>query len=287
MSTHTYPFAILRARPSALRGESMNVGIVVFVDGGLMARIDANPARLRAFDPDLAALPIWDSLQNDIERLAETTQAMHAQHHLLKTMLSPVRADEQLGEIALDDGEEIESRIDYLMHRLVARTVRTIPIPKQVKVPKQSKLNTQLRQWFRSSKLYSRNVADLSKHRVVPNYPVAANNDLYAEFALMNGVVHVIETLDFRGHDKMSATVHKEAAIKSIVLDQAKRHLDPGSQKIAVVAASDYGAMRPAIGIVSNYADDVITMASSSDRQRLADFIASALHQQSIPLLAN
>jgi len=287
MSTESYPFALLRVRSDPVRGESFNVGLVVFVHGKILARVDANLARLRAFDPNLAALPIWATLQQDLENIANNLDSIETQHHLLKSLLAPVHADQKLGEIALREGESLEERLEQLMQRLVRRRPRTLSISHQARGGKESKLNALLRDWFKASNIYSRNVADLSNHRVVPNYPIAANNDLYAEFALKNGVVHIIETLDFRGHDKVNAIVHKEAAIKSIVLDQAKRNLDRQSKKIAVIAASDYGAMRPVIGIVSNYADDVITMSSDQDKQRLADFITTSLHAKTALSLPN
>lgn len=283
MNTRTFPFVILRARPSKVRGESLNIGIIAFVDGKIIARIDADPTRLRAFDPDLAVLPIWVSLQADIEKIADTLLSIESQHHLLKSILDPIFADDKIGQIILDDGEDINDRIESLMMRLVHRPARTLASIRQSKQNKATKLNLELRNWFKTVNVFSRNVSDLSKHRVVPNYPIAANNDIYAEFALKNGDIHVIETLDFRNHDKVTVTVQKEAAIKSIVLDQANRSLGQGSKKFAVIAASDYGAMRPVISLISGYADDVITMASSQDRQRLADFISASLHSQ--PLL--
>lgn len=287
MSTRSYRFTMLRVRSNLLRGESVNVGIVAFVDGRLVARIDYDRARLMALDPNLVQLPLWESLQADIERIADQVPDPTVQHHMLKTLLTPIYADEQLGEMTLDDEESPADRVEALMARLVVRPRRVgrDPLPARIN-PRGGKLNAQIRDWFKQARLYSRNMEDLSKNRVVANFPISAANDLYAEFALKNGVVHVIETLDLRGHDKINAHVHKEAAVKAIVLDQARQALEATSQRLAVVSASDYNAMRPAIRLVELYADDVIAMASSQDRQRLADFVATSLHQtHSLPIL--
>lgn len=282
MSTRIYPFTLLRVQPDPIRGESLNVGVAVFVDGKIIARTDVDPMRLRAFDPNLAALPIWSNLQQDIEGIAVQVRSIDTQHYLLKSMLAPVYADQKLGELLLEEGEGIEERIEQLMQRLIRRPVALARAPRLGKETKASKLHGHLRDWFKAANIYSRKVADLSNHRIVPDFPISANNDLYAEFALKNGVVHIIETLDFRGHEKVTASVHKEAALKSIVLDQARHTLEDGSQRIAVIAASNYGAMRPAIGIVRDYADDIIAMSSAQDKQRLADFIAKSLHTQAV-----
>lgn len=80
-----------------------------------------------------------------------------------------------------------------------------------------------------------------------------------------------------RNHSKMSLTVQKDAAFKSIIFDHAKQVFDSASRNIAVVAAIDYGTMGTAIDMVSSYADDVIIMDSAEDKARLSEFLAKAL----------
>lgn len=285
MSSQAYYFTVLRARPNPVRGESVNVGIAVLDPVGVRLFLEPDIQRLKAFDRNLAALQ-WDDLRENAWLLFKHLDTIDSQHLALKTMIAPIYADERLGQFVADSAIEFDTQVTRLLDRLVRRPVRDTGIARAKRPSAPSKLNAQLRNWFKSAHIFSSNVADISKQRIVANFPVVATNDLYAEFALKNGVVHVIETLDLRGHDKVNAHVHKETAIKSIVLDQAGRALDKKSRRIAVVSASDYAAMRPAINIVNTYADDVITMASSQDKQRLADFIKMSLHSQtSLPAL--
>lgn len=279
MSSQTYYFTVLRARPNPVRGESVNVGIAVLDPVGVRLFIKPDLQRLKVFDRNLAALP-WDDLRENAWLLFKHFNTVDSQHLALKTMIAPIYADDQLGQFVAENEVDFDAQVTRLLDRLVHRPARDIGVARAKRASAPSKLNTQLRNWFKGAHVFSSNVADISKQRVVANYPVAAKNDLYAEFALKNSVVHVIETLDLRGHDKVNAHVHKETAIKSIVLDQARHSLDKSSRRIAVVSATNYGAMQPVINIVETYANDIITMASAEDRQRLADFVAQSLHSQ-------
>lgn len=273
----SYPYTLLRVRPNTLRGESMNIGLVVFLDRSIIVRVEPDMARLRALDPNLPALPIWHNLAEEIGARITPLPSREMQLMMLRDFFTPIRADERLGSIEVADHVEIEAHIERLMDRLVRRQAVTERLPR-LHVPRASRLNGQLKHWFKSAHILSRNAADLSRSKVVENFPISASHDLYAEFALKNGAVHVVETLDLRHHGKINAFVQKEAAIKAITLDQARQMLGAEGKRIAVIAADDYGAMRPAIGMLSGYADDVVTMASQADRQRFADFIATALH---------
>lgn len=277
----SYPFTVLRVQPDRMRAESVNIGLLVFLPNGkVMARLGIDTYRLRALDSNLARLPIFDNLQEEIETRLNELPSRDMQTMVLRDLFSPVVPDSQLGNIEANNPAELEERLGYLMTRLIKRPTVTLSAQKQPALRKTSKLNGTLRDWFKQAKILSRKADDLPKHKVVANYPISAANDLYAEFALKNGEVHVIETVDLRRHDKMTEAVRKEAAIKSIILDQAKEVFGQGGKRIAVVAADDYAAMRPALGIVTRYADDIVAIESNNDKQRLADFIQQSLHMQ-------
>jgi hypothetical protein len=51
---HTYDYAVVRVVPRVERGEFVNVGVIVSCDAteSLAARVELDPARVRALDPD-------------------------------------------------------------------------------------------------------------------------------------------------------------------------------------------------------------------------------------------
>jgi len=258
----------------------MNVGLAVFTPEAVRLFIEPDINRLAALDANLRALPWQDIVENAEDKINELKNDSD-RRVFLRMLIAPILVDENSGQIVTDETTTLANTVVSLMEKLVRRPRIIERLPKRT-TENRSKLNAELRSWFRSSKILSSHVDDISRNKVVHGYPIAATKDIYAEFALKNGAIHVIETLDLRGHDKVTLPVQKETAIKSIVLDQAGKSLDKDSIKIAVISASDYRVMRPMINMVTGYADDVITMESTMDKQRLSDFISTALHTASL-----
>lgn len=276
-------FVILRAVSPFPRCEFINIGLVVFqATDRPIVRIEAPHARLLALDPNYPNLPVWIGAASEIERLLVGLTPEDSLHQLLSGYFDPIQCAAECGELSYSGDGQLSERIESLLDRFVRRATIVVR-PNDVQA-KASKLNTEVRDWLKRSKLFSPHLEDIKNRRVVASYPVRAEAGLYAEFALKNGAVHVIETVDMRGHDRLTASVQKDAAIKSIVLDQAKANLSKSSRRLALVAASDYGAMKPAINMISGYASDVIVKDSESDLRRLVDFLAKSLHLPQLPV---
>lgn len=279
MKPSSFDYFVLRLTPDPLRGESLNVGVVAFPDEGVKVFIRPDIRRIKAFHPDLLGLN-WETVEADIQRQLEELAVRNLQEFFIKTSLSPFTIDSKPGCASISDDSTSDDAINAIFQRFVDTPTRSIPPVKAASKRMTSLLNGDLRRWFRSANVFSSNVSDIVKHRVVPNYPVDIESSLFAEFALQNGALHILETLDLRGVAKLNKTHFGEAAMKSVILDQAKQ-LENSGRRIAIVAADDYGAVKSAIHMVSEYSDDVIAYASDTDRQRLADFVAGALHLDS------
>jgi len=273
---NSVPFVFLRARPDDIRGESLNVGMVVFLDEGPRVYVDAPIHRMRSLHPDLGLID-YEKWAAELETALPQIGNRQSQLLWLQKGLGAISADEELGHIAVDSIEEIIPGIESLLERYVHVPERTVvPSPRSSKPG--SKLHVQLRSWFRSTRVYSSKISDLSKGRVVPGYPIDVSDDLYADFALKNGAIHIIETLDLRGIERVTKGVRGEAGLTAIVLDQARRNLSVDSKRIAVTAADDYSLVKSVVHLVGRYADDVIALESSADRQRLSEFIGNSLN---------
>jgi Protein of unknown function (DUF3037) len=273
---NTYPFTVLRVAPDRMRGERLNVGIAVFKPGSVHIFIEFNSARLRALDPNLLSIG-WDTWAQETTAFLTKLKDSNQRHHWLMHACSPIFADKDFGYFEALSENDFDERVQEMLGRLIKKPGKTPDGTPRAK--KASKLNGQLKNWFKHAGVFSNDQAELSNHRVVSNFPVNVSNDLYAEFAFKNGVVHVIETFDMRGYGKLTASIQKDAALKSIVLDQAKDALDATSKRIAIVAASDYSAMKPALNMITAYSDDVISMESAADKTRFSEFLATALHR--------
>ncbi|KAF3999190.1 DUF3037 domain-containing protein [Glaciimonas immobilis] len=277
MKTTDYYFSVLRVVPNVMRGERVNVGLVVFHPGGHDVTIHLHiiKDRLRALDPNLSAIK-WDAWAMQAKE-SLTAIPVENRVHFLQTAFSPITTDTQTGWFKATSEEEVQDNIDGLLKRLVVSPQRVIRIENKG-LPRTTKLQAELKNWFKAQKIMGKNMDDLSRSQIVSEYPVSLETDSYADFAFKNGALHVMETMDLRGVNYLSARLRNQAAFKSIVLDQAREVTQGGGQRIAVVSASDYSLVKPAIKMIERNADDVISMESQEDIDRLIRRLTEALH---------
>ena len=269
------PFTLLQIVPDQLRGEALNVGIVLHTETGPDLRLRMLPNRLKALAPSYSRTNLEEWHQAWIATLQRFDRA-DQRWAWLKGAMAPLRLAETGGTISAESTSDLEAQVESLLERLVMppRSMVATVKPRM----RRSGLNAQLTSWLRAQHLYSSKLQDLYTNRVVSGYPLSMAEELFAEFALKNGSIHVIETLDLRGHDSYTKSLRYEASHKALVLDLAQDELQKSSERIAVIAADDYATMKPAVSMLNRKASTVVSMDSASDRQWLADFVSKSLH---------
>ncbi|MCI1193520.1 hypothetical protein MOJ79_16940 [Calidifontimicrobium sp. SYSU G02091] len=269
------------------RGESLNVGLMLWAEGLPRIFPATSAQRLAALDPNLPRLPVVaalldGSLQDRLHAaLQQQPDETGARQTLLGLLLRPIVALPP-AQIFAADSQELQERIGQILDLYVRRPALQVKAAHRP-AKRASRLYNEIKLWLKQHHAFSTRVEDISEGKVVAHYPVNPQSGLYADLAVMNGALHAVEVLDLRGAQHLTPTLRGEAAIKGITLDAAREHLD--GRRIAVVSASDYAVARPAISLISRYADDLIDMTEPSGRQRLADFIAGALHRTDLPSL--
>lgn len=273
------PFTLLQIVPDRLRGEALNVGIVLHSQAGPDLRLRMLPSRLKALAPSFSQANLEEWRQAWLAALQRFDNA-DQRWAWLKDAMAPLRLSETGGTISAESSDDLEAQVEGLLERLVMPPRNNVATSRPR--ARRSGLNAQLTQWLRTQHLYSSKLQDLTRNRVVSGYPLSVSEELFAEFALKNGAIHVIETLDLRGHNSYTKALRNEASHKALVLDLAQDELEGNSQRIAVVAADDYGTMRPAVSMLNRKASAVVSMDSVQDRQWLADFVSRSLHLETL-----
>ncbi len=266
------------------RSERINIGLAVCQDGQWNVRIHPDAQlRLRGLHPDFATLDL-SSWAQETDEILVRLEKTELQRYWLETAGGSVVINGS-GSLLDVEKEESEVAIEKLFNDLVGRPPAT---RQRSRKSSESRLYGEVKRWFRSARIFSPRIEDISRHKIVPGYPVSLSENLFAEFALKNGALHVMETVDLRGTDRLTASKFGSVASKILVLDQTRQTLGKQSRRLVVTAASDYKSVSPAISLLHKYADDVIAYESSEDRQRLADFLAGALHLgEALPVLTN
>lgn len=276
MTVRNYEFAVLRVVPNVMRGERVNVGIAVFdADGNIGIHLDASKNRLCSFDPNLSAIK-WDEWHTQVQQILASMPA-DSRSYWLAHGLHPVVADEKRGMFRADE-ESYEDNVQDLLRRLVSVPSREVRAQRRLS-PQPAGLHAQWKGWFKAQHIMGKRLDDVANHQIVESYPVSADTNTFAEFAFKNGALHIMETLDLRHIDRLTQRQLNQAAFKSVVLDEAQELVRGGGRRIAVISATDYNAVRPAVRMVERMADDVIRMESTDDVSRLVRHIGRALHR--------
>lgn len=269
MKENVYNYLILRANPDPIRFESLNAGVVVFDGSNTTVLVDSSKRRLPLLHRDLGRIDFseWaEKIQIELRQYPNEIQ-----QSLLPALSTPLTPDHTLGKTI---GQSAEESAHILFKRMVERQMGVL-VSQKTRAVKQTRLNRELKDWFKSAKVFSNKIEGLSKHLVVANYPVDPASDLYSDFAVKNGELHVIETLDLRNVDHLTPSLRGDAAIKGFTLNEASEE----SNAIAIVSASDYSIARPAITMISRFANDVYDLSTTSERQRLSQFMAKCLQK--------
>jgi len=246
---HTYKYTILTAVPDPRRGERVNVGIVIFKDGGLDVRFRQASAKLKALTG-----ATWESRIQSVEKLIKGAYDKDAPaEDVLRRieLIDPIIVPVGFGEINTTGGADFEARIDEILSSLV------LP-PRQLRAKGQSRINTEIANIFRKHKVLADSNESISKKKIVRDLPIAPSEGLRADFALQNGRLHVASTLDLRKANTSLA----EAALKSITLDKAHDVYEKKRQKIRTIGVyavpSDMRAhFKQHIELLGDYADEI------------------------------
>jgi hypothetical protein len=221
---HIFKYAVLMAVPDRRRGERVNVGIMVFLEDRVDVRF-AGVSKIGAL-----AGGNWRSYADDLQQRLSSQFASGeeaAEFVAASPRVDAVIEASELAPLSIGSASEYESTIDEILNALVVK-------PRLASRPKSTRINTEIAREFRRERILAHSDEPIESHKVVRDFMV--EDELKADFALRNGVLHVMATLDLR---RPSVDI-KEATLKAVVLDRAKEQFGADTQRIGVYAAGEY-----------------------------------------------
>jgi hypothetical protein len=269
MNVKLLPFSLIRYQVDLQRQEVVNIGVVLFTSKGPLVATTPGQGKVLALNPNYQVSHLFEQAQ----RLAEALRSLWADSldpvalvnffgHGGALMLS------SLGHVDIADRSE-EQVLEELLRDLVEP-----PSRQRARVAQKSRLHTELRNLFREAKILGSEPEDISRHLVVPNYPIDPQTGLFAEFALQNGHLHVTETVDFRL--STPSTKKQEAQAKTLLLVEARARLGSKKLKRYVIVTGASADVQSSLNLLQKYSDDLIVRESSTDWQRYVDLMYKA-----------
>lgn len=263
-------YSILRIHPYPQRSEHLNIGIAVFRDDGIRVHLADNLKKLKAFAPgvDLDVVRGWPvELQ---EMLAGVVHPKEARDRIAMWG-GAQQLSEQAGQFIYRDEHEYAERVAGALSRMVEPESK---MRMALDRPYKSRLDLELKHAFAAYGWLGKAPEDIN-HRIVPHYPINEDMGIRADFAVMNGRLHVIETIDFRVASPLSK--RESAQAKTLVMALAK-----DAVRYAIVAGGDGKESAPSIRLLESQADRMVRW---EDAAAVDSFLAAMSQATGKPMI--
>lgn len=225
----TYHYVVLRLATDRMRGEVINVGIVLLQEGtASRTLVMATLNKLRAIDAtwDSQRLSAWAA---NIDTIVSSRKSIREQVQTLSRF--GFCEPEAVGMFTADSEAKLSEQLAAIKATYVANRARA----EKPKREKRTRLQTVLRDQFERMQVLGHEAGDITNHLVVANLPVPAYPELKNDFVYKNGVYRITQTIDYH----VSAdTLHQklqEVCVKSTAAELSVKRYGPDTQRYAVV----------------------------------------------------
>jgi hypothetical protein len=269
---HYYKFAIIRYSPDSIRGESLNIGLLVVSDEGLDLRLSRKLERARVLSSALD-ISVLRELAENLKIIDQSLRDKGLDIEGRSSVLSQVGplSLSKFGTFSAENATSYEDRIQQIFKSMVDPEVAL----RRVK-EKRSKLLTQVKSFFRQERVLAQRNEGLDSHRIVSGLEL--DEGLVADLVLKNGSMHIIETVDASGDESSLRKAIGDIGTAALVLERARMRY--GSEKtksrlVYVASPSLERVARPSLEAAQNQGAEIINWASNDDRNRFIHSLAS------------
>lgn len=274
---HSYRYCVLRYRPDPIRGEVVNIGLVIFNGDRVDVRVTRQLSKAQALSPNLSFQ--WtDTIQADIIDVCSETTPEGAVA-LLRNFAPFTCSD--LG-FFLAEQDDYEAKVEQTMRWMVT------PPRRPSTMEGKSRLFTEIKKEFQRFNLLGREVEELRDHKVLASFNLPGDEDLQADFIFKNGIYHLTQVIDYQTTPKAAHAKIKEVSVKAIALHQAPRVLEGQTAGYALVRvpAEFESIARPHLSILHDFCRNVLRYDVEADRRKYWARIAEAaqLPANSLPI---
>ncbi|WP_396604912.1 DUF3037 domain-containing protein [Bradyrhizobium sp. YCK136] len=258
----TFEFAVLRLVPDLARGESINLGVIVFHDSSVDISVGEVLTRARILFPELNESELKKSL-DVLKRLGSAPLSARERHRALSKI--GAFALGELGSFTVNEEkpEAYSAQIAMLLSTFVAT-----PRSSLSKIRASSKLATEVRKVFRREKVLAAigDAGALSEHKIVPEWPIPSRPSIRADLALMNGIMRVCELVDLDLEEDGPPPPALFAGV--VTLDVAQREVEAKQRVFAYRAKGPAARIDEALAIAKMHASEIIDWEKTVEREK-------------------
>ena len=268
-----YKYAVARFSAHRLRGERLNIGLVVLKNNVLDVRLPKSLDKLHAISGALdigLVREVVEQLPNLYSYIVTQEDGDNARLSMLAELsavdFSPA------GELTVSSEAQYEEQVGLLVTNLVEPE----PAPPRVVRSRHTKLLADVKTAFRSERVLARKGEGLEAHRIVANHKIAEG--LPADLILKNGALHIIETVDATQNDILSMRLIYSIAKSALVFEQARMQFGTDGTKPRLVykaSSSLESFISPSLEAAEHQGATLVNWESRDDRVRFVVELSS------------
>lgn len=252
-----FDYALIRYMPDPKRGEIFNIGLVVFKSSAIDIRVLSHAHKVINNLNDDKLL----SFQQSWEFLSSMVDEPNKRYDILASATQGVFLSEK-AYFSINHVNEYELKVQHLFDSLVqpVRTKRDIQ-------NHNARFYTSIKTQFKALRILADNQTDIESHKVVTHYAINSDMDLFADFALKNGRLHVTQTVDFNVNDTKAK--QKETGLKLLTFLQSKKLIEnPACYFVYSASVQKEREIVHQLNMVNEYTDQLFNFESQDERKR-------------------
>ncbi|BCN23979.1 DUF3037 domain-containing protein [Vibrio alfacsensis] len=271
-----FDYAVVRYMPNPMRGEVVNIGLIVFKDT-IDIRLLKSASKLRMLD-NSSSQKMMLEVKHSLVSLSDYAATPEEFNNLLASFPGGITLSET-ASFSVDHFSQYESKVEKLFEALIK--------PYSVRESSNrtnTRLITTLKRKFSSIELLAKDESGLSEHKIVSNYMLNEATGLTADFLLKNGKFHLTEVIDYDVLDTKSKL--KETTMKLMTFAEGQKSLEGEVCSYFVYSASAKKEQEviQQINLAENYSTNIFNIASKDDEASYFQIIENAVGR-SLPLV--
>jgi hypothetical protein len=262
-----FNFWLIKMPSHAMRGEVLNVGLLLEQDGHFLVRAGKRLEKIRSISAAIDAGQIQDEL-NALAIALSDCKAADVEHRVasFSFLKCHFQGSFDPGSVGLSE---------HYIADLLDRYVDPEPAPLKPVKKRHTRLRQEMVRAFRLERVLAKPSEGLESHRIIYRHRLAEGVE--ADFVLKNGAFHVVESVDASSDEVTLQRSLYEIAMSTLTFEHAKIGFGNNSVRSRLVyqaSASLEKALTPSLYAAEHQGAEVINWKSGEARSRFIENLA-------------
>lgn len=269
----SYKFGVIKYLSHSMRGETLNVGLLVKTDNGFIVRGSSRLDKLRAISAAIDPSEVNRDI-NDLPEIIGKFGGCPLDDETSRRRLSQFTNFQFVYQGSFEASTKILA--ENCLNDLMARYVDPEPAVAKPIRKRATRLRNDIRSALKMEKILARPSEGLESHRVIYRHPLAQG--VIADFVLQNGAMHVVESVDATSETVSLQRCLYEIAMSTLTFEHARINWENIGVKPRLIYHASHElskALTPSLYAAQHQGAEVINWESDEERVKFLTTLAS------------